>query len=80
MNKIKPGATENDVINILSDMLDKKHSFNSTDLLDHLEKIKSPLVTHSKSGRILNKNIVIRLKQEFPMMEYDKNEKCWFLT
>jgi hypothetical protein len=80
MNRIKKGTSENEVINILEEILIKKHSFSSTQLLDHLEKVKSPLLSHNKTGRVLNKNIITRLKQYFPMMEYDKNEKRWFLT
>ena len=50
MKGIVANLTENDVVVILTGLLKKDGYFDSKDLIDSLESVKSPLVIHNKNG------------------------------
>ena len=78
MNRIQPNITESDVVIILKDLLNKNGWYDSIDLNDSLERIKSPLVTYDKNGvRKLKRSIAQTLKQSFNL-EFDNSDKCWY--
>lgn len=78
MNRIKIGVTEIQVIVILTDLLNVNGWFDSVELIDRLEQIKSPLVSHNNNGdRKLNSSIIKTLRQSFTL-EFDRGDKCWY--
>lgn len=79
MNRIKPGVTEDDLLVILTDVVDTKGFFDAVDLLDRLERIKSPLaIINRKTGdRKLDPCIIKELRKNFKI-EYDKYDKHYY--
>jgi len=78
MKGIVANLTENDVVVILTGLLKKDGYFDSKDLIDSLESVKSPLVIHNKNGdRKLKPSINRKLKQTFNMV-FDRSDNCWY--
>lgn len=79
MTVFTKNTTEEEVIDYLSNLLTKHRCFDSIDLIDRLEGVKSPLVTITKAGdRKLKPSIISAMKNKF-RIEYEPADHSWYL-